>query len=155
MPFKHNAARRHRIPRACSRVPRERGGYFPSMPVKHNAARRHRIPRARYRVTNWPAYEAGLRRRGDLTLWLDEAALAGWAAARRSPPGGQPPRSDLAIKLVLTLRLVFHLALRQAEAFARSVLKLLGLELRVPDYSIIRRRGREVDRRATSGRLKH
>src|SRR4051794_30426415 len=25
------------------------------MPFKHNAARRHRIPRARYRVTNWPA----------------------------------------------------------------------------------------------------
>ncbi len=47
------------------------------MPFKHNAARRHRIPRARYRVTNWPAYEAGLRHRGDLTLWLDEAALAG------------------------------------------------------------------------------
>jgi hypothetical protein len=48
-----------------------------SMPFKHNAARRHRIPRARYRVTNWPAYEVGLRRRGDLTFWLDEAALAG------------------------------------------------------------------------------
>jgi hypothetical protein len=38
---------------------------------------------------------------------------------------------------VLTLRLVFHLALRQAEAFARSVLKLLGLELRVPDHSTL------------------
>ncbi len=60
------------------------------MPFKHNAAHRHRIPRARYRVTNWPAYEAGLRRRGDLTLWLDEAALAGWAAPKRSSPGGQP-----------------------------------------------------------------
>jgi len=32
------------------------------MPFKHNAARRHRIPRARYRVTNWPVYEAGVRR---------------------------------------------------------------------------------------------
>jgi hypothetical protein len=30
------------------------------MPFKHNAARRHRIPTARYRVQNWPAYEAGL-----------------------------------------------------------------------------------------------
>src|SRR5947209_3199772 len=112
------------------------------MPFKHNAARRHRIPRARYRVTNWPAYEAGLRRRGDLTLRLDEAALAGWSAPTRSTPGGQPIYSDLAIELVLTLRLVFHLALRQAEAFARSVLKLLGLELRVPDHSTLSRRGR-------------
>lgn len=111
------------------------------MPFKHNAARRHRIPRARYCVTNWPAYEAGLRRRGDLTLWLDEAALAHWAAPRRSSPGGQPRYSDLAIELVLTLRLVFHLALRQAEAFSHSVLRLLGLALPVPDHSTLSRCG--------------
>ena len=112
------------------------------MPFKHNAARRHRIPRARYRVTNWPAYEAGLRRRGDLTLWLDEAALTGWAAPKRSSSGGQPLYSDLAIELVLTLRLVFHLALRQAEAFTPSVLRLLGLVLTVPDHTTLSRRGR-------------
>ena len=112
------------------------------MPFKHNAARRHRIPRARYRVTNWPAYEAGLRRRGDLTLWLDQNALANWAAPKRSTPGGQPLHTDLAMELVLTLRLVFHLALRQAEAFARSALKLLGFHLRVPDHSTLSRRGR-------------
>ena len=88
------------------------------MPFKFNAARRHRIPRARYRVQNWPQYEAGLKRRGDLTLWIDEAAIAGWQAPRRTTPGGQARYSDLAIQLVLTLRLVFHLALRQAEAFA-------------------------------------
>ncbi len=117
-------------------------GYGMEMPFKHHAARRHRIPRARYRVTNWPAYEAGLRRRGDLTLWLDQAALAGWAAPKRSTPGGQPRYSDLAVELVLTLRLVFHLALRQAEAFTRSVLALLGLELRVPDHTTLSRRGR-------------
>ena len=111
------------------------------MPFKHNAARRHRIPRARYRVTNWAAYKAGLRRRGDITVWVDEAALAGWQAPRRSTPGGQP-RSDLAIELVLTLRLVFHLALRQAEGFARSVLARFGLDLAVPDHTTLSRRGR-------------
>jgi len=58
------------------------------MPFKHNAAHRHPIPRTRYRVTNWPAYEAGLRRRGDLTLWLDKASLSGWAASKGSSPGG-------------------------------------------------------------------
>ena len=112
------------------------------MPFKHHAARRHRIPRACYRILNWPAYEAGLRRRGDLTLWLDQAALAGWVAPKRSTPGGQPRYSDLAVELVLTLRLVFHLALRQAEAFTRSVLALLGAELSVPDHTTLSRRGR-------------
>ena len=112
------------------------------MPFKHNAARRHHILRARYRVTNWPSYEAGLRRRGDLTFWVDEAALAGWQAPRRSTPGRQPRYSDLAIGLVLTLRLVFHLALRQAEGFARSVLQPLGMALPVPDHGTLSRRGR-------------
>ena len=111
------------------------------MPFKHNAGHRHRILRARYRVLNWPAYEAGLRRRGDLTLWLDQDALAGWSAPKSSTPGGQPRYSDLAVELVLTLRLVFHLALRQAEAFTRSVLMLLGLGLRVPDHTTLSRRG--------------
>jgi len=43
---------------------------------------------------------------------------------------------------VLILRLVFHPALRQAEAFTRSVQTLLGLELRVPDHTTLSRRGR-------------
>ncbi len=117
-------------------------GWRGGLSHKHNAARRHRIPKARYRVQNWPAYEAGLKRRGDLTLWLDEAAIAGWQAPRRSTPGGQAWYSDLAIELVLMLRLVFHLALRQAEGFAASVLRLLGQELRVPDHTTLCRRGR-------------
>jgi len=43
---------------------------------------------------------------------------------------------------VLTLRLVFHLALRQAEAFSRSVLRLPGLKLAIPDHTTLSRRGR-------------
>jgi Transposase DDE domain len=75
------------------------------MPFKHNTARRNRIPKTRYRVQNWPAYDAGLKRRGDLTLWLDAAALARWQAPRRTTPGGQARYSDAAIELVLMLRL--------------------------------------------------
>jgi hypothetical protein len=40
------------------------------------------------------------------------------------------------------LRLVFRLALRQAEGFAASVLRLLGQDLRVPDHTTLCRRGR-------------
>src|SRR5215213_562234 len=121
------------------------------MPFKHHAARRHRIPPARYRVRNWHEYEAGLKRRGDLTLWLDEAAIAGWQAPRRTTPGGQAWYSDVAIELVLTLRLVFHLGLRQAEGFSTSVLRLLGQELRVPDHTTLSRRGRDFAGRRPEG----
>ena len=117
------------------------------MPFKHNAARRRHIPKGRYRVQNRPAYEAGLKRRGDLTLWLDEDALIGWQAPRRGTPGGQAWYSDAAIELVLMLRLVFHLALRQAEGFATSVLRLLKQTLRVPDHTTLSRRSRSFARR--------
>jgi hypothetical protein len=40
------------------------------------------------------------------------------------------------------LRLVFHLALRAAEGFAGSVLRLLGLDLSIPDHTTLSRRGR-------------
>ena len=102
------------------------------MPFKHNAARRHHIPKARYRVQNWPAYEAGLKRRGDLTLWLDEAAIAEWQAPRRTTPGGQAWYSDAAIELVLVLRLVFHLALRQAEGLPRACFGCSGRNYAFP-----------------------
>src|SRR5918993_704900 len=103
------------------------------MPVRLNPNRPKRF-RARYRIRNWPQYEAGLKRRGDLTLWLDQAAIAGWQAPRRTTPGGQARYSNLAIELVLILRLVFHLALRQAEGVASSVLRLLGLYLPVSNH---------------------
>src|SRR5918994_6806565 len=111
------------------------------MPVRLNPNRPKRF-RARYRIRNWPQYEAGLKRRGDLTLWLEEAAIAGWHASRRTTPGRQARYSNLAIELVLILRLVFRLALRQAEGFTSSVLRLLGLDLPVPDHTTLSRRGR-------------
>jgi hypothetical protein len=45
------------------------------MPHKYNAARRHRIPKRRYKVMNWQAYEAGLRKRGSLTIWFTEEGV--------------------------------------------------------------------------------
>jgi hypothetical protein len=45
------------------------------MPHKHNAGRRHHIPKMSFKVRNWAAYEAGLCRRGSLTLWVEDAAL--------------------------------------------------------------------------------
>ena len=68
------------------------------MPYKANADRRHKIPKMRYRVTNWPDYDAALVRRGSLTLWITEEALAAWHAPVTGKRGGQPVYSDLAIE---------------------------------------------------------
>jgi DDE family transposase len=87
----------------------------PAVPFKANQDRRHRIPRQRHRVTNWAAYDAALRRRGSLTVWFSEEAIAAWRAEPRTTRGGQPHYSALAITTALTLRVVFRLALRQTE----------------------------------------
>jgi hypothetical protein len=41
-----------------------------AVPFKHHAEHRHHISKPRYRVTNWAAYDAALKRRGSLTVWL-------------------------------------------------------------------------------------
>ena len=105
------------------------------MPHKYNADRRHHIARPKRRVTNWAAYNEALRQRGSLTVWFTEDAIAAWKAMPRTTPGGQPHYSDLAITTALTLRAVFHLALRQTEGLIGSILQMLGLDLPVPHLS--------------------
>jgi hypothetical protein len=109
------------------------------VPFKANAARRHRIPKQRHRVTNWSAYDAALRQRGSLAVWFTDEAVAAWRAEPRTTPGGQPFHSALAITTALTLRAVFRLALRQAEGLIGSILYLLGLDLSVPDHTTLPR----------------
>jgi hypothetical protein len=115
------------------------------MPFKAHAARRHHIPKQRYRVTNWAEYDAALRQRGSLTVWFSDEAIAAWQAEPRTTPGGQPHYSALAIRTALTLRAVFRLALRQTEGLIGSVLRLLGLDLAVPDHSTLSRRAETLE----------
>ncbi|WP_429932899.1 IS5 family transposase [Agrobacterium vitis] len=112
------------------------------MPHKHNASRRHHIGKMKFKVINWQEYEAGLRRRGSLTLWITPDALAGWAAPRRKTRGGQPLYSDLAIETTLMLGMVFGLRLRQSEGLLSSVLDMMALDLPVSDHTTLSRRAR-------------
>lgn len=114
------------------------------MPFTFHGPRRHKIPRARYRVSNWPDYDRGLVQRGAIRVWIAEDALAAWAAPRRPPRGGQPRYSDLAIETALMQAAVFHVPLRQAEGFTRSLMALMSLDLAVPDHTALARRRRKV-----------
>lgn len=107
------------------------------MPHKHNADRRHHIPKMAFKVQNWPEYEAGLRRRGSLTLWIEDAALDCWQTCG---PGGQARYSDAAIQASLMVRTAFKLPLRQAEGLLASVLTLMGLTISAPDHTTLSRR---------------
>ncbi len=81
-----------------------------------------------------------MRQRGSLMVWFSDAAITAWRAERRTTPGGQPHYSALAIATALTLRAVFRLALRQTEGLIGSIIRLLGLDLAVPDHSTLSRR---------------
>jgi transposase len=114
------------------------------MPNKYNARHRHHIPRMKFRVKNWAEYDAGLRGRGSLTLWVTPEVLGGWQAARRTTPGGQYSYSELAIETGMMLRLAFHLALRQTEGLMVSIFGLLDVPLSTPDHSTLSRRARKM-----------
>jgi hypothetical protein len=106
-----------------------------------------------YRVRNWPEYEAGLRDRGSLTVWLGitDDQLANWDAPspKRRKPGRQPKYTDHAIETAVTLGMVFGLASRQTEGFLRTLLELLGLENDVPDHTTISRRKAKLGKAAS------
>jgi hypothetical protein len=91
-------------------------------------------------VTNWRDYDTALRNRGSLTIWFTDEALAGWKAQPRTTPGGQPHYSNLAIETALTLRAVFRLALRQSEGLIGSIMRMLEIDLPVPDHTTLSRR---------------
>lgn len=106
--------------------------------------------RHRYHLRNWSEYNAALRQRGSLTLWLDEDVITHWIqqprAGERRPRGHPLVYSDLAIQCLLTLKAIFHLPLRATEGFARSVLELLRLSgtLATPDFSTLSRRAQRL-----------
>ena len=114
------------------------------MPHKFNAARRHKFDKVQYRVINWAEYNESLRQRGDLTIWVSEEAQSVWSAPRRTSRGGQRRYSDLAIETCLMLRTAYHLGLRQTQGLMGSIGTLMGLDIRVPDYSTLSRRANGV-----------
>jgi hypothetical protein len=48
--------------------------------MKYPKRSQYKYAKSRYRVRNWAEYEAGLKKRGNLTVWLSDAALDAWKA---------------------------------------------------------------------------
>lgn len=98
------------------------------------------------RTRNWSEYNAGLKQRGSVTFWLDEAALEGWSESDLSGQRGASKRySDLAIATFETVKSVYRLAGRQTQGFIDSLFRLMGLNLEVPDHSTVSRRKGDLE----------
>ncbi|MBO6804863.1 MAG: IS5 family transposase, partial [Thalassospira sp.] len=93
---------------------------------------------ARYRTTNWSSYNASLRKRGSLLIWVDKDMT--WRAPRDGRPGRPAVFSDAAIQFCLSIKVLFKLPLRQTAGMVASLLRLAGLDWPVPDFSTLCRR---------------
>jgi IS5 family transposase len=95
-------------------------------------------------IKNWPAYNAGLKRRYDVTVYIDENVLE----QTPQPTGrrGRPfTHGDALIRLCLTLRCLLRLPLRGTEGMVKGLFTLYGLpQEAVPEYTTLCRRGRNV-----------
>ena len=107
-------------------------------------ARRTQRSSSIYRVRNWAVYDQALKQRGNVTLWFSTDAVQAWRYQGPAQHGAQFVYSDVAIETALTLRLVYHLPLRQTEGFVESVLDLMGLALSASDHSTLSRRQRDL-----------
>lgn len=98
----------------------------------------------KYRVTNWSDYNKSLVNRGNISIWIEEEALSNWYYEGSSQQGSQYVYSDQCIECLLGLKAVFHLKYRQLEGFATSIISLLGFDLKLPSYSQICRRAKDL-----------
>ncbi len=108
-----------------------------------------------YETRNWPAYNEALRRRGSLTVWFDPAMT--WDAVPTGRRGRQRTYSDAAVQTCLTMKVLFGMALRQTTGFVERLLRLIGLDWTVPDFSTLPRRQKKlavnIPYRGSSGSL--
>lgn len=97
----------------------------------------------RYKTTNWSAYNSALKQRGSLTIWFDPEMT--WTPPPSGRRGRQQSFSDAAIQTCLTLKVLFGLPLRQTTGFVESLLRLVGLDWTVPDFSTLSRRQKTLN----------
>lgn len=95
----------------------------------------------RYKVRNWKEYNEALVKLGSLTFWFDEEVIAAWHDVEKTDCRGRPPvYSDVAILCALSLKVIFQLPLRATCGLLGSLIELMGLPLKVPDYTTLSRR---------------
>ena len=117
------------------------------MPHKYNQSRRHHIKPRKYKVTNWRDYNEALKQRGRLTIWFDERAIHKWYAKSNGKACGQRIDSNVAIETMALVRLVFRLPYRQTVGFIQSIMEIMNINLRIPDFSTLSRRIKSLNAR--------
>jgi hypothetical protein len=101
-------------------------------------------PKTLYRVKNWSSYDKALVERGSITFWISEGFEKTWPYVGEKQRGSQFEYSEQAIRMMLTIKEVFHLTNRGTEGFVRSIFRLLKVNLSVPDHTTLSKRGKDL-----------
>lgn len=89
-------------------------------------------PKEKYRLSNWSAYNEGLKQRGSLILWLSEEVAQQWYDQGQAQKGGPFTYSNDCILLLLTLKVSFKLAFRQLQGLCLLTDGITQTRLTVP-----------------------
>lgn len=92
----------------------------------------------------WGRYNKQLVERGSCLLYIDREIIAQWMV--QSGHKGRPAFNLRVIELGLALREAFRIPLRMAQGVLRGLLKTMGLDLREPDYTVLCKRARELNK---------
>ena len=93
---------------------------------------------ARYKIRNWKEYNQALVNRGSLTFWFDEEVIAAWHNVEENNErnrGHPQVYSEVAILCTLSLKVIFQLPFRATEGLLGSLIELMDLPLKMPDYT--------------------
>ena len=106
------------------------------MPNKYPNKKGWDVPKQKHKVKNWREYNAALKRRGDITVWLSEDAISKWYEKNRVYDGTGTPQyyTDFAIMTCHEIRQVYKLPLRQTEGFINSLFSLMNIALSCPSF---------------------
>ena len=53
------------------------------MPNKYPVKKGWHVPKQKYKVSNWSDYNRALRERGNIEIWMSEAAINSWYESER------------------------------------------------------------------------
>ena len=109
------------------------------MPYKYLQEKGIAVKKQKYRVSNWSEYNANLKRRGDIDIWLLQEVIDNWYVSDRiyDETGTPGLYSDAAIIICHELRKVLKLPLRQTQGFIDSIFRIQELEMRCPDFGTL------------------
>ena len=112
------------------------------MPYKYAQDKGWNIPKQKYKLKNWSKYSNALKDRGRIDFWLDQDAIDNWYEEDQENTGSGAPRqyTDFSITICHEIRQVYRLPLRQSEGFINSILRIMRLDIKCPNYSVLSKR---------------